>query len=33
LERLAGYIARPVLALERLSLTPQGHIRYGLKTP
>jgi len=33
LERLARYITRPVLALERLSLTPQGHIRYALKTP
>jgi len=33
LERLARYITRPVLALERLSLTAQGHIRYGLKTP
>ena len=33
LERLARYITRPVLALERLSLTPQGYIRYALKTP
>jgi Putative transposase len=33
LERLRRYIARPAVAIERLSLTAQGHIRYALKTP
>jgi hypothetical protein len=33
LERLCRYITRPAVAIERLSLTPQGNIRYGLKTP
>lgn len=33
LERLCRYIARPALAIERLSLTGQGNIRYRLKTP
>ncbi len=33
LERLCRYIARTPVALERLSLTPQGNIRYALKTP
>jgi hypothetical protein len=33
LERLCRYIARPAVAIERLSLTAQGHIRYALKTP
>jgi hypothetical protein len=33
LERVAGYITRPPVAIERLSLTPQGHIKYSLKTP
>jgi hypothetical protein len=32
LERVAGYITRPPVAIERLSLTPQGHIKYSLKT-
>jgi hypothetical protein len=33
LERLCRYIARPAVAIERLSLTAQGQIRYALKTP
>jgi hypothetical protein len=33
LERLCRTIARPAVAIERLSLTAQGHIRYALKTP
>jgi hypothetical protein len=33
LERLCRYIARPAVAIERLSLTAQGHIHYTLKTP
>jgi hypothetical protein len=33
LARVAGYITRPPAAIERLSLTPQGHIKYTLKTP
>jgi hypothetical protein len=33
LERLCRYIARPAVAIERLSLTAQGHIHYALKTP
>jgi hypothetical protein len=33
LERVARYITRPPVAIERLSLTPQGNIRYVLKTP
>jgi hypothetical protein len=33
LERLCRYITRPAVAIERLSLTAQGHIRYALKTP
>jgi Putative transposase len=33
LERLCRYIARPAVAIERLSLTAQGLIRYALKTP
>jgi Putative transposase len=32
LERLARYVTRPAVAAERLSLTPQGHVRYRLKT-
>lgn len=32
LERVARYITRPPVAIERLSLTPQGNIRYFLKT-
>ena len=33
LERLCRYMTRPPVAVERLSLTPQGNIRYALKTP
>jgi hypothetical protein len=33
LERLCRYIARPAVATERLALTPQGNVRYTLKTP
>lgn len=33
LERLCRYIARPPIAMHRLSLTPDGNIRYELKTP
>jgi Putative transposase len=33
LERLCRYIARPAVAIERLSRTAQGQIRYALKTP
>ena len=33
LERLCRTISRPALAVERLSLTRQGHVRYQLKTP
>jgi hypothetical protein len=33
LERLCRYIARPAVAIERLSRTAQGTIRYALKTP
>jgi hypothetical protein len=33
LERVARYITRPPVAIERLSLTPQGNIKYSLKTP
>ena len=32
-ERLCRYITRPPVSEARLSLTPQGHIRYPLKTP
>jgi hypothetical protein len=32
LERVARYITRPPVAIERLSLTSQGHIKYSLKT-
>ena len=32
LERLYRYITRPALAEGRLSLTPQGRVRYTLKT-
>ena len=32
LERLCRYVTRPPVAVERLSLTPQGNIRYALKT-
>ncbi|HVW99070.1 MAG TPA: transposase, partial [Candidatus Babeliaceae bacterium] len=33
LERICRYIARPAISNQRLSLTPQGKIRYELKTP
>jgi len=33
LERLCRYITRPPIAEHRLSLTPEGNIRYELKTP
>ena len=33
LERLCRYITRPALATGRLALTPQGRVRYSLKTP
>jgi hypothetical protein len=33
LERLCRYVARPAVAIERLSLTAQGHVRYALKSP
>jgi hypothetical protein len=32
LERLARYVTRPPVAVERLTLTAQGHVRYRLKT-
>jgi hypothetical protein len=33
LERLCRYIARPAIAERRLSISPQGWVRYQLKTP
>ena len=33
LERLARYVSRPPVSVERLSLTAQGHVRYRLKAP
>ena len=33
LERLCRYISRPAVAEKRLSLTPNGNVRYELKTP
>jgi len=33
LERLCRYIARPAISEKRLSLSPQGKVRYQLKTP
>jgi hypothetical protein len=33
LERVARYITRPPVAIERLSLTPEGNIRYALSSP
>ena len=33
LERLCRYIIRPAVSEKRLSLTPNGNIRYQLKTP
>lgn len=33
LERLCRYISRPAISEARLSLTPNGNVRYELKTP
>ncbi len=33
LERLARYVSRPPVSIERLALTAQGQARYRLKTP
>ena len=33
LERLCRYIARPAISEKRLSISPQGRVRYPLKTP
>lgn len=33
LERICRYIARPAISSQRLSLTPQGKVRYELKKP
>ena len=33
LERLCHYISRPEVSEQRLSLTPDGNVRYQLKTP
>jgi hypothetical protein len=33
LERLCRYISRPAVSDKRLSLTPNGNVRYQLKTP
>jgi hypothetical protein len=33
LERLCRYISRPAIAEKRLSLTPNGNVRYQLKRP
>jgi len=33
IERLCRYVSRPAVASERLALTPQGNVRYTLKTP
>jgi hypothetical protein len=33
LERLARYVSRPPVSVERLDLTAQGQVRYCLKTP
>jgi hypothetical protein len=33
LERLCRYISRPAVSEQRLSLTPNGNVRYKLKTP
>lgn len=32
LERLARYVSRPPVPIERLALTAQGQVRYRLKT-
>ena len=33
LERLARYVSRPAVSVERLTLTPQGDVHYRLKSP
>jgi hypothetical protein len=33
LERLCRYISRPAIAEQRLSLTPNGNVRYQLVAP
>ena len=33
LERLCRYISRPAVSKKRLPLSPNGNIRYRLKTP
>jgi ribosomal protein S27E len=33
LERLARYVSRPPVSIERLTLTAQGRVRYRLRTP
>jgi hypothetical protein len=33
LERLARYVSRPPVLIERLALTAPGQVRYRLKTP
>ncbi len=33
LERLCRYVSRPAVSEKRLSLTPNGQVRYQLKTP
>ena len=33
LERLCRYISRPAVSEKRLSLPPNGNVRYQLKTP
>ncbi len=33
LERLCRYITRPAISEKRLSISPQGRVRYELKTP
>ncbi len=33
LEKLCRYITRPAISEKRLSLSPQGRVRYELKTP
>ena len=33
IERLCRYISRPAISEKRLSLTPNGNVRWQLKTP
>jgi hypothetical protein len=33
LERLCRYITRPAISEKRLSISPQGRVRYQLRTP